>query len=383
MKAGILKETFAGERRVAMVPAVVPALLKMGLAVVVEASAGFAAGFPDAQYVEKGATVLPTAAEVLAQSDIVFSVRSFAASAAPDLSGLGSRHTLVAMLEPLASPEGARSIAATGATSFSLELVPRITRAQAMDVLSSMAMVAGYKAVLLAATESPRLIPMMTTAGGTLTPARAFIIGGGVAGLQAIATARRLGAVVSGYDIRPAVKEQVESLGAKFVELPLEAGETQDAGGYAKAMDEAFYQKQRELLGRTVAQSDIVVTTAAVPGKKAPILITAAMVDGMQPGSVIVDVAAEQGGNCEATRPGERVVRNGVTILGPLNLASTIPAHASFLWSRNLASFLALIVRKDQDAPFIDTEDPIIAGSLLTRGGEVVEPRVREALGLG
>jgi H+-translocating NAD(P) transhydrogenase subunit alpha len=382
MRAGIPKETFAGERRVALVPAVAPLLVKAGLELVLESGAGVAAGFPDRQYAEKAVSILPTRDDVLAQADLILSVRSFAPSASPSLAGLSSRHTVVGLLEPLISPEGASRLAASGATSFSLELIPRITRAQSMDVLSSMAMIVGYKAVLLAATEAPRLLPMMTTAGGTLTPARAFVIGGGVAGLQAIATARRLGALVHGYDIRPAVKEQVESLGAKFVELPLEAGETQDAGGYAKAMDEEFYKKQRALLGKTVAQSDLVICTAAVPGKKAPVLVTAEMVDGMTPGSVIVDIAAEQGGNCALTRAGERVEHNGVVILGPVNLASTVPSHASFLWARNLASFLSLLVEKDKPSLKIDTADPIVAESLLTRGGEVVHARVREALGL-
>jgi NAD(P) transhydrogenase subunit alpha len=287
---------------------------------------------------------------------------------------------MVGFLDPLASPQGAQVLAACGATAFALELLPRTTRAQALDALASAASVVGYKAVLLAAGALPRMFPMMMTAGGTLTPARVFVIGGGVAGLQAIATARRLGAVVQAYDVRPAVKEQVESLGGKFVELPLEAGDAQDAGGYAKAMDESFYRRQREMMAKVIAACDVVISTAAVPGKKAPVLITAEMVDGMPPGSVIVDVAAEQGGNCEVTRAGEDVVRNGVTVMGPVNLAASVPNHASQMFARNVSNFLALIVK--DGALAIDTADDIVRETLVARGGEVVHPRVREALGL-
>ncbi len=382
MKAGILRETFPGERRVALVPTVVPALTKLGLEIILEAGAGAAAGCPDAMYEEKGVAIGGDRADVLARAELILSVRSLAPGGSPNYAGLSARHAIVGFVEALANPAGVPALAATAATTFSLELLPRITRAQPMDVLSSMAMVVGYKAALLAASESPRLLPMMTTAGGTLTAARVFVIGGGVAGLQAMATARRLGGVVEGYDIRPAVKEQIESLGARFVELPLEAGDTQDVGGYGKAMDEAFYRRQRELMAKVVARSDIVIATAAVPGKKAPVLITTEMIDAMAPGAVVIDVAAEQGGNCKLTKPDRRVVRNGVVILGPTNLASTVPAHASFLWSRNLASFLPLILAKEEPSLKIDLEDPIVAETLLTRGGEVVQPRVREALGL-
>ena len=249
-----------------------------------------------------------------------------------------------------------------------------------MDVLSSSATIVGYRAVLMAATALPRMFPMMMTAGGTLTPARVFVIGGGVAGLQAIATAKRLGAVVQAYDVRPAVKEQVESLGGKFVELPLEAGDAQDKGGYAKEMDESFYRRQRETMAKVVAGVDVVISTAAVPGKKAPVLITGEMVDAMPPGSVIVDVAAEQGGNCEITRAGEKVVRNGVTVIGPVNLAASVPYHASQMFARNVANFLALVVK--DGALKVDTADDIVRETLVARGGEVVHPKVREALGL-
>jgi NAD(P) transhydrogenase subunit alpha len=273
-----------------------------------------------------------------------------------------------------------KALAERGATTFSLELLPRITRAQSMDALSSTATVVGYKAVLLAADTLPRMMPMLMTAAGTVAPARAFVIGAGVAGLQAIATAKRLGAVVEAYDVRPAVKEQIESLGAKFVELPLETTDAEDKGGYAKAQDETFYRRQRELLQSVVAQSDIVVSAAAVPGKKAPVLVTDEMVAGMRPGSVIVDLAAEQGGNCEASSPGETVTAHGVTVMAPLNLAATIPYHASQLYARNVANFVVNLVEDGE--PQLDTDDEIVRESMLTRGGEVVHSRAREALGL-
>jgi proton-translocating NAD(P)+ transhydrogenase subunit alpha len=261
-------------------------------------------------------------------------------------------------------------------TAFSVELMPRITRAQNMDALSSMSTIAGYKAVLIAADALPRIFPMLTTAAGTITPSRVLVIGAGVAGLQAIATARRLGAVVSAYDLRPAVKEQVQSLGGRFVELPIEAADAQDAGGYAKAQDESFYQKQRELLGRVVAESDVVITTAVVPGKKSPVLVTKEMVAAMAPGSVIVDLAAERGGNCELTRTGERIVEHGVTIFGAINVASTVPYHASQMYSKNLTNFLSHMV-KDGKLQF-NMEDEITRSTIVTHGGEIANPRVRE-----
>jgi NAD(P) transhydrogenase subunit alpha len=287
---------------------------------------------------------------------------------------------LLGFLRPLGSRETVQEIAQTGAIAFSVELMPRTTRAQSMDALSSMATVCGYKSVLIAGNILPRLFPMLTTAAGTITPGRVLIIGVGVAGLQAIATAKRLGAVVSGYDLRPAVKEQVQSLGARFVELPIETKDAQDAGGYAKAQDEAFYAKQRELLGRVVAESDVVVTTAVVPGKKAPILVTKEMVQGMAPGSVIVDLASERGGNCELTRSEETTVVNGVTIVGEINLASTVPYHASQLYARNVVAFLLLLAKGGKLN--LNTQDDIIRETLVTRGGEVVNVRVREILGL-
>ncbi len=380
MIVGVPKESFPGERRVALVPAVVPTLAKAKWEVLVESGAGAAAFYPDAAYVEKGARIAARA-DVFASADAIFQVLGHGANdktGRADLPLLRPGQALIAFLRPLGSPETVKEIAATGATAFAVELMPRITRAQNMDALSSMSTVAGFKAVLLAASTLPRMFPMLTTAAGTIPPARVLVVGAGVAGLQAIATARRLGAVVSGYDVRPAVKEQVQSLGAKFVELPLETAGAEDAAGYARAQDEAFYRRQRELMARVVAESDVVITTAVVPGKKAPVLITADMVRGMTPGSVIVDLAAERGGNCELTRPEETVVEHGVTISGPVNLASTVPYHASQMYARNLAAFFLHLARSGTIE--LNLEDEITRETLLTCGGEVVHPRVREAL---
>jgi NAD(P) transhydrogenase subunit alpha len=380
MKAGVLKETWPGETRVAVVPGVVTALAKAGIELMVESGAGAAAGFPDARYAEKGAAVV-SRDDVLAGASLLLSVRSFAGAHDKDaISRLEPRHVLVGFLDPLQRPEAVKQLAARGITSFALELVPRISRAQSMDALSSTATMVGYKAVLLAADRLPRMMPMMMTAAGTIAPARVFVIGAGVAGLQAIATARRLGAVVEAYDVRPAVKEQVLSLGAKFVELPLETAAAEDKGGYAKAQDEGFYRRQRELLAKVVAESDVVIAAAAVPGKKAPVLVTSEMLRGMRPGSVVVDLAAEQGGNCEASQPGSEVTAHGVLVLAPLNLAATIPHHASQLYAKNLANFVQNMTKKGE----LQTggDDEIVRDSMLTRGGEVVAARVREALGM-
>jgi NAD(P) transhydrogenase subunit alpha len=287
---------------------------------------------------------------------------------------------VIGMCDPLSSPEACREAADRGATLFSLELVPRITRAQSMDVLSSQANIAGYRAVLVAATALPRILPMMTTAAGTVTPAKALVLGAGVAGLQAIATAKRLGAQVSAYDVRPAVKEQVQSLGAKFVELPLETGTSETAGGYAKAMGDEFYAKQRELLGKVVADSDIVVCTALIPGQKAPVLVTRDMVAKMRPGSVIVDMAAERGGNCEGSAPDQTVVLDGVTILGPTNLAAEVPFHTSQLYARNISTFLMHLVKSG--LPDVSLDDEICRDTLVARGGQLVHPKVRERAGM-
>lgn len=383
MIVGVPKEIYPGERRVALTPVVVPMLAKAGLEVAIEAGAGAAAGYPDAQYQEKGAKILPDRAAVFAQADIIVQVLSHGANdnnGANDLPLLRRGQVLIGFLRPLASAETVRQVAQTGATAFAMELMPRTTRAQSMDALSSMASIAGYKAVIQVADALPRIFPMMTTAAGTITPSRVLVIGAGVAGLQAIATAKRLGAVVSAYDVRPAVKEQVQSLGGRFVELPLETGDAQDARGYAKAQDEAFYAKQRELLGKVIAENDAVITTAVVPGKKAPVLVTEAMAKGMAPGSVILDLAAERGGNCELTRAGETVVVQGVTIIGPINLAGTAPYHSSQVYARNLTSFLTNLVKDGQVRPA--ESDDIIRDTLLTKDGAVVNASVREMLGL-
>jgi proton-translocating NAD(P)+ transhydrogenase subunit alpha len=380
---GVPKESFPGERRVALVPAVISNLAKAGLEVTVEAGAGVEAGYPDAQYAEKGAKIAPDRKSVFATADIITQVLCYGSNdktGKADLPLMRRDQLLIGFLRPLGSREILEGIAGAGVTSFSVELMPRTTRAQSMDALSSMATACGYKAVLIAADVLPRFYPMLTTAAGTITPARVLILGVGVAGLQAIATARRLGAVVSAYDLRPVVKEQVQSLGARFVELPIEAKNAQDARGYATAQDEAFYAKQRELIGKVVAENDVVVTTAVVPGKKAPILVTAEMVAGMVPGSVIVDLAAERGGNCELTRADETVKVHGVTIIGKINLASTVPYHASSLYARNLTAFLVHLVKGGKLN--LNPADEITRDTLLTSGGEIVNARVREFFSL-
>jgi len=386
---GVPKETAPGERRVAMVPRAFAALLKSGAELLVEPGAGEASGYPDADYVEKGARLAAGRDELFAASDVLLFVRTPGtwqqAPADPDLARLRPGQVLIGFADPLSLPAASRELAARGVTAFAMEMMPRITRAQGMDALSSMATLAGYKAVLLAADALPRLFPMLMTAAGTVTPARVLVIGAGVAGLFAAATARRLGAVVSAYDVRPAAREQVESVGAKFVSLPLETGNSEDRGGYAREMDADFYRRQRELMAGAVKEHDVVITTAAVPGKRAPVLVTRDMVAGMAPGSVIVDVAAERGGNCELTRPGETVVEHQVVILGPLNLAATVPYHASQLYARNVASFLGHLLHdaKPAAAPLpLDTADEITRETLITHGGEVVHERVRQLLGL-
>jgi NAD(P) transhydrogenase subunit alpha len=383
MIIGVPKESFPGERRVALVPAVLPSLVKAGYEVLVEAGAGRAAFYPDAAYSEKGARIVASRAEVFASAGAVFQVLAYGANdktGRADLPLLKRDQILIGFFRPLGSPETVQEIANTGAVGFAVEFMPRITRAQSMDALSSMATACGYKAVLHAANILPRMFPMLMTAAGTVTPAHVLVVGAGVAGLQAIATARRLGAVVSAYDIRPATKEEVRSLGARFVELPLEAADAQDKAGYGKAQDETFYRRQRELLARVVAESDVVVTTAVVPGRKAPVLITADMVASMKPGSVIVDLAAERGGNCELTRGAETVVEHGVTIIGEINLASTMPYHASQMYARNISTFFLHLMKAG--LPEVNLDDEITRETLTTRGGEVVHPRVRQALGL-
>ena len=383
MIVGVPRESFPGERRVALVPAAVPNLTKAGLEVVVEAGAGAAAGYPDADYAAKGAKIVSDRAEVFRAAGVVLQILCHGSNdktGKADVPLFRDGQVLIGFLRPLGSIETIQEIASRGVTSFSVELMPRTTRAQSMDVLSSMATICGYKAVVLAADTSPRIFPMLTTAAGTITPGRVFVIGAGVAGLQAIATARRLGAVASAYDLRPAAKEQVQSLGGRFVELPIEAKDAEDARGYARAQDETFYQRQRELLGKVVAESDVVITAAVIPGKKPPILVTKEMVASMASGSVIVDLAGERGGNCELTRPGEIVVEQGVTIIGWFNLASTVPYHASQMYARNLTAFLLNMV-KDGNLQFNEA-DEIHRETLLTRNREIVNARVREYLGL-
>jgi NAD(P) transhydrogenase subunit alpha len=383
MIVGVPREGYPGERRVALVPAVLPNLKKAGLDVLIQAGAGQAAGYLDAEYVEKGAKLAASREEVFASADIIVQFLGHGANdktGSADLPLLRKGQALVGFLRPLGTVKTVQEIAERGVTSFSVELMPRITRAQSMDALSSMATICGYKAVLLAANTLPRMCPMLTTAAGTITPARVLIIGAGVAGLQAIATARRLGAVASAYDMRPAAKEQVQSLGGRFVELAVEAKDAQDASGYAKAQDESFYQKQRELLGNVVAESDVVITAAVIPGKKSPVLVTKEMVERMALGSVIVDLAAERGGNCELTKPDETAVIHGVTIIGEYNLAAMVPYHASQMYARNVTAFLLHLTKEGKLQ--LNLQDEITRETLLTYEGEIVNARVREFFAL-
>jgi NAD(P) transhydrogenase subunit alpha len=388
MNIAVIKETYPGERRVALVPASVAPLTKLGCQVHIEAGAGQAAGFRDDDYREASAKVAADRRQVLEEADVLLQVRvgdisSQSASPTPATDDLELERdglVVIGMCDPLGNPQLVKQLADRGVTLFAMELLPRISRAQSMDVLSSMATIAGYKAVLLAANHLPKMFPMMMTAAGTLTAAKVFVIGAGVAGLQAIASARRLGAIVQAYDVRPAVKEQIESLGAKFVEMPLETAGAEGAGGYAKQLGEEFYKKQRELMSRVVAGSDVCITTAAIPGKSSPRLITAEAVRGMAAGSVIVDLAAERGGNCELTRADETVVENDVTILGPTNLPSEVPTHASQMLAKNLTNFVKLLTREGRF--HLNSQDEVVRETLTTYRGEVVHARVRELLGL-
>ena len=378
MRVGVPKETAPRETRVALIPAGAATLKKAGVEVAVEAGAGQAAGFTDAAYQEQGASIV-SRDEVFKTADILVTVR-----ATPIPGALRRGQAVIGFADPLGAPNAVREFAATGASLLSMELMPRITRAQSMDALSSMATVAGYKGVLLAASALPRMFPMLMTAAGTITAARVFVMGAGVAGLQAISVARRLGAKVEAYDVRPAVKEQVQSLGAKFVELPLESADAEDKGGYAKAQDESFYRRQREMMLKVVAASDVVITTALIPGKPAPILLTREMVEAMAPGSVVVDLAAERGGNCELTKPDETVSHRGVTIIGPSNPPALVPYHASQMYSKNITTFLAHLLGKDgaqKPSLELSTADEITRETLLTQAGDVVHARVRELLG--
>lgn len=383
MKIAVVKETFPGEHRVALVPAGVGALKKIGRHVRIEAGAGEPAFFQDEAYRLAGAEIVADRRQLIESADVLLQVRGLGANPAAgraDLELFQDGLVIVAPCDPLGNATAVQQLAERGVTLFAMEMVPRITRAQSMDVLSSMATIAGYKAVLLAAGHLPKLFPMLMTAAGTLTAAKVFVIGAGVAGLQAIASARRLGAVVQGYDVRPAVKEQVESLGAKFVEMPLDTAGAEGTGGYAKQLGEEFYKRQRELMARVVAASDVCITTAAIPGKPSPRLITADAVRGMAPGAVIVDLAAERGGNCELTRADETVVENGVTILGPTNLPSEVPAHASQLLSGNMTNFVKLITRDGQ--LHLNLDDEVVRDTLVAYRGEVTGRQIREILGL-
>ncbi len=380
---GVLKETFPGERCVAIVPRSVEVLKKADMTVLVEPSAGVEAGYTDDQYTAKGAT-LASRQEILAQCDILAQFRSVGANpeaGRADLQHMRKGQIVLGLGEPLTALQEAKDLAVAGVSYFALELIPRTTRAQSMDVLSSLATISGYESVLLAATTLPRIFPMLMTAAGTLTPAKVFVIGAGVAGLQAIATAKRLGSVVSAYDVRSAVKDQIISVGAKFVTLDVEGSQAEGSGGYAKAMDEAFYARQRELMLNVIKEHDVVITTAAVPGKKAPVLVTKAMVEAMASGSVIVDIAAVRGGNCELTKVDQVVRHNGVTIVGPSNFASIAPYHASQMFSANVVTFLKHL------SGFLPLEkipdDDIVAETLVTHAGEVSNARVKEAIAGG
>jgi NAD(P) transhydrogenase subunit alpha len=366
-----------------MVPIMAALLAKSGVELLIETGAGASAGFPDSGYIEKGFRIAKDRAEVFEAADVILQVQCLGANPAAgsaDLPYFRPGQVLIGFGEPLTNTDAARRLAERGVTFLAMELMPRITRAQSMDALSSMATITGYKAALIAASALPRMMPMLMTAAGTITPARVLVIGAGVAGLQAIATARRLGAIVSGYDVRPAAKEQVESLGARFVVLALDTAGAEDKSGYAKALGEDFYARQRQLLGDVLAEQNAVITTAAVPGKKAPVLITRDMVRRMAPGSVIVDVAAERGGNCEVTRPGADVEEAGVCVFGPVNLASTVPYHASQMYARNAASFLKYLLKDGAIA--LDRGDEIVSETLVTCGSEIVHPRLRELVGV-
>ena len=381
MIIGVPKETYPGEQRVALIPATLPSLKKEGMEVQIETGAGAASGYPDNAYAEKGGTIVPSRPQLFEAAQIITQVRLLGANpehGLTDLPLMQPDQIIVGMADALANPESIRELTTRRVRAFAMELMPRITRAQSMDVLSSMGTVSGYKAVLMAADALPKMFPMLMTAAGTVTPAKVFVIGAGVAGLQAVSMARRLGAAVEAYDVRPSVKEQVLSLGAKFVDLPLDTQDAEDKGGYAKAQDESFYRRQRELLTKVIASSDVVITTATVPGKKAPVLITADMVAGMSPGSVIIDLAAERGGNCELTQAGQTVVAHGVTVIGTENLPSLVPYHASQMYSKNIATFLLHLVKKGELT--INREDEITRETLLTCDGDVVHPQIREIL---
>jgi NAD(P) transhydrogenase subunit alpha len=381
---GIPSEIKTGEQRVAMSPANVQSLTDKSVTVLLQANAGSAAGYPDAEYTAAGATITANRAEIFASADIILQVQSFGSNnenSDADLASLKKGQLVIGMMDPLASPQAAQAVAEKGASAIALELVPRISRAQSMDVLSSMATLAGYKAILMGASAAPRIFPMLMTAAGTLQPARVLIMGVGVAGLQACATAKRLGAVVEAYDVRPAAREQILSVGAKPVELDLDTGESEGAGGYAKEQGEDFLRRQRELMTEVVAQQDIIITTAAIPGAKSPILVTEDMVKAMKPGAVIVDLAAERGGNCDLTEQGQTVVAHDVTILGPENIPSDLAFHASQMYGKNMQTLLELIL-DDEGNLSLDFNDEIVAGTVVAHQGEVPHAHMRKLLNL-
>ncbi len=384
MKIGVLSETYPGERRVALIPALAASYAKLGYEVLVQAGAGAGAYHPDEAYSSAGARVMPTREAVLHEASVVLTVRTAGANPnfEADLPHVREGQVWIGMMEPLYRPQGVAQLAARGATAFAMELIPRITRAQSMDALSSMATVAGYKAVLLAAHLAPSMFPLLMSAAGTVSPARVFVIGAGVAGLQAMATAKRLGAAVAGYDVRPATREQVESVGAKFIEIPLEVAQAETAGGYARALEEETLRRQQDLLGEHLVQHEVVITTAAVPGKRAPVLIPQRVVEALTPGSIIVDLAAEWGGNCELTQPGETIQHKGVTIVGAVNLPATAPIDASMLYSRNLYHLMAHLHKVGMlPEPNPAIEDEIARETLAAHGGKIVHPRVAQSVG--
>jgi len=382
MTVGIVQERADGETRVALVPQHVPSVLKLAEAVLVQAGSGTASGYRDDDYAERGATIVSSREDVLGQADVVLRVRSGAAcpDSVSDAKAMKEGSVVVGFMDPYSPHDSFKTMVERKIAAFSMELVPRITRAQSMDALSAMANLAGYKSVLLAASELPKMFPMMMTAAGTIVPAKVFVVGVGVAGLQAIATAKRLGAVVSAYDVRSAVKEQVKSLGAKFVEMDLGTEDAEGSGGYAREMDEEFYRKQRELMTETIREMDVVITTAAVPGKRAPVLVTKEMVDVMKPGAVVVDLGAERGGNCELTKAGETARVNGVHIIGPVNVPASMAVDASQLYSKNITTFLGALVSEKQLV--INTADEIISASIVTHDGGVPNAQTRANIGL-
>ncbi len=387
MNIGIPKEIFPDEQRVSLIPPVVPKLTAAGFTVLIQKGAGKLAGFTDEDFQAKGAVIVPDRQSLFSRSDYIFSVHALNAEGKINPEDLDLMHPgqiLISLLNPLASPLVAETLALRGIDAFALELIPRIARAQSMDVLSSMATIAGYKAILLAADHLPRMFPLMMTAAGTILPAKVFVIGAGVAGLQAIATARRLGAVVQAWDVRPAAREQVESLGAKFLEFPMENQDAETAGGYARTMDDAFYRRQRELMTSAVLESHVVVTSAAVFGSRAPILISEEMVDRMPPGAVIVDLVGEQGGNCELTESCKVVLRHDVTIIAPANIAATVPYHASQMFANNITSFVLHLTDQGKTAPGeFNLDDQIIRETMITQKGQVVHPALQKLLNPG